>query len=214
MEKFKTYKKTIIITSIVTILPILIGLILWNRLPNELATHFDMNNVADGWSTKPFVVFGLPFIVLGIHLLCTLATCMDPKNHKIGDKIFKVVLWLIPAISWFSSLTTYGYNLGITINTTTYAMVLLGVVFIVIGNYLPKCRQNYTIGIKIPWTLNDEDNWNSTHRFAGKIWMIGGVIFVLLAFAGLSNTWVMPTVMLTFIFIPVAYSFIYYIKHR
>ncbi len=214
MKKFKLYQKTIISTSIVTLMPIIIGLILWNKLPNELATHFDMNNVADGWASKSFAVFGLPLIVLAIHLLCTFATCMDPKSHKIGDKIFKVILWVIPAISWFTSLTIYGYNLGLTINTTTYMMVLVGIIFIVIGNYLPKCRQNYTIGIKIPWTLNDEENWNNTHRFAGKIWMAGGAIFTILAFLGLADTLVMPVVMLVLVFVPIAYSFIYYTKHR
>ena len=214
MEKFKTYKKTIIATSIASLLPIVVGLILWNKLPDELATHFDMNGVADGWTSKTLAVFGLPIFIFLVQIVCVFVTCMDPKRNKIGDKIFRVVLWMIPAISWFSALTTYGYNLGLELNVTAYAMALLGIIFIVIGNYLPKCRQNYTIGIKIPWTLHDEDNWNCTHRFTGKIWMAGGAVFTILALFGFANTWVMPAVMIILVVIPVIYSFIYYTKHQ
>ena len=55
----------------------------------------------------------------------------------------------------------------------------LGVVFILTGNYMPKCKQNYTIGIKVVWTLNDEENWYRTHRFAGRLWVIGGVVVLV-----------------------------------
>lgn len=76
----KKYKKQLILSSIVTLLPILIGLFLWNRLPDTIATHFGSDNVANGWSSKPFVVFGLPLILLGIHLFCLFTTMNDPKK--------------------------------------------------------------------------------------------------------------------------------------
>ena len=62
--------------------------------------------------------------------------------------------------------------------------VLIGVIFTIIGNYLPKCKQNYTIGIKIPWTLNNEENWNKTHRFAGWLWTVCGILIMLTGFFG------------------------------
>ena len=93
-------------------------------------------------------------------------------------------------------------------------MILVGILFIVIGNYLPKCRQNYTVGIKLPWTLHDEENWNRTHRLAGKIWMVGGLLFLLLAVSGYENTVIMPIIMLVIVFVPVVYSYLYYVKHK
>ena len=90
----------------------------------------------------------------------------------------------------------------------------MGVIFLVTGNYLPKCRQNYTIGIKLPWTLDDEENWNYTHRLAGKLWMIGGVLIILLGF----QTVVPPmavslTIMVVMTMIPAIASYLYYKKH-
>lgn len=214
MDKLKTHKKTIIITSIVTLLPIVIGLLLWNRLPNEVATHFDAHGVPDGWSSKLFAVLGFPFFLLFCHLLCIAATCADPKKQHIGDKIFKLILWICPAVSWFGTLATYGYELGWTKNISSLGTLLVGIIFLFVGNYLPKCRQNYTVGIKLPWTLHDEENWNRTHRLAGKLWMIGGVLLFIIALTGYNNIWIMLPIILILALIPAGYSFFYYIKHK
>ena len=82
----------------------------------------------------------------------------------------------------------------------------------IIGNYLPKCKQNYTMGIKIPWTLDNEDNWNKTHRLAGFLWVIGGVLITLNAFLG--NEWVFLAITLVMTLVPVGYSYLYYKNHK
>lgn len=214
MEKFKEYKKTIIITSIIILLPIIVGVALWDKLPNEVATHFGVNGEPDGWSNKLFAIIGLPVFLVFLHLLCFAATVADPKKNRIGDKIFKLILWICPAISWFGALSIYGYELGWGLNVEMMAHLLLGIVFILVGNYLPKCRQNYTVGIKIPWTLHDEENWNRTHRLAGWLWMLGGFLFMILAFVG--DGGMVPTLIITLVMVlvPVIYSFVYYVKHK
>jgi uncharacterized membrane protein len=214
MEKLKENKKTLIITSILVLLPIVIGLVLWDKLPDKIATHFDGNGVADGWSNKGFAVFGMPLFILAVHLICSIATSADPKNQRINDKIFKLILWICPVVSWFGNLSIYAYALEFKYNTATLAMILVGIIFIVIGNYLPKCRQNYTVGIKLPWTLHDEENWNRTHRFAGKLWMFGGIFFSILAITGAGSTWLLPAIMIVIAIVPMIYSFLYYLKHK
>ena len=87
--------------------------------------------------------------------------------------------------------------------------VLVGLLLTVVGNYMPKCKQNYTIGIKIPWTLNSEENWNKTHRFAGWIWTFGGLAIMLTGFVG--GVWFFLPVVLVMVFAPMIYS---YILHR
>jgi len=87
--------------------------------------------------------------------------------------------------------------------------VLMGVLFVIIGNYLPKCKQNYTIGIKIPWTLNNEENWNKTHRFAGWLWTACGLLVILTGFIG--GFWLFMIVTLLMVFAPIIYS---YLLHR
>ncbi|MBR3188124.1 MAG: SdpI family protein, partial [Lachnospiraceae bacterium] len=78
--------------------------------------------------------------------------------------------------------------------------------FILIGNYMPKTRQNYTIGIKVPWALDNEENWNRTHRLAGYLWVAGGIILVILSLAGLTNPLLLIGVVLLFTLVPTIYS--------
>ena len=94
------------------------------------------------------------------------------------------------------------------------AGLLVGVMFIVVGNFLPKARQNYTIGIKIPWTLASEENWNKTHRLAGFLWMICGAIMVILTLCGkMASVWMM-IVAAVMVGVPVVYSYLMYRKEE
>ena len=86
--------------------------------------------------------------------------------------------------------------------------------FIVIGNYLPKARQNYTIGIKIPWTLSDEDNWNRTHRLAGYLWMIGGIFLIIGALTGFVKINLVLAIILLMILVPCIYSGVLYNRRK
>ncbi len=163
----KANRKTLIITSIVTILPMLIGVICWNRLPDVMATHFGLNNEANGFSSKAIAVFGLPAFLLALLWVGAFVTSRDPKKQNISPKVFSLTLWIVPVLSLFVAAMMYPINLGYKLDVIFFAELLLGLLFIIIGNYLPKARQNYTIGIKIPWTLANEENWNRTHRLAG-----------------------------------------------
>ena len=95
----KKHLKTLIITSLITLTPIIFGVMKWNVLPDEIATHFGADGTPDGFSSKAFVVFGLPFIMLGFHLLCFFGTNLDPKKKNINDTMMKFVLWIIPCLT-------------------------------------------------------------------------------------------------------------------
>ena len=176
----KANRKTLIITSTVTILPVLIGIICWDRLPDVMATHFGMNNEANGFSNKVFAVFGLPLVLLAVLWVGAFVTAHDPKKQNINPKMFSLMLWIAPAISLVAAATVYPVNLGYELDIAFFGELLLGLMFIIIGNYLPKARQNYTIGIKIPWTLANEENWNRTHRLAGYLWMACGILMIIM----------------------------------
>ena len=175
----KQHKGKLIVSSVVTLLPILAGLILWNRLPNQMPTHWGLDGSVDGWSGKAFAVFGLPLILLAVHWLCVWGTSLDSGNRGQNRKVSGLVLWIIPVLSWFTSGIMYAAALNLDVNFVTVTLLLIGIMFVVIGNYLPKCKQNHTIGIRIPWTLNDEENWNATHRVGGRIWVAGGVLLLV-----------------------------------
>ena len=203
----KANKKTLIITSIVTMLPVLIGIICWNRLPDVMATHFGFNNEANGFSSKAFAVFGLPLILLAVLWVGAFVTAHDPKRQNISPKMFSLMLWIAPVISLVAAATIYPVNLGYELNIAFFSELLLGLMFIIIGNYLPKARQNYTIGIKIPWTLANEENWNRTHRLAGYLWMICGILMILISLTRFVPAEWLIGIFLIMVLVPCIYSF-------
>ena len=201
--------KVLIITSIIILLPILAGVILWDQLPDPMPTHWNAAGEVDGWSSKPFAVFGLPVVLVAAQWLCMLATSADPKKKNHPQKIIYLVLWIIPVMSVVMHTITYLSALGYGVRMEVVMPVFLGLIFTIIGNYLPKCKQNYTVGIKIPWTLNNEENWNKTHRLAGFLWTFGGVAIMLTGLLG--SFWVFLLITLPMVLAPVIYS---YVLHR
>ncbi len=208
----KTYKKTIIITTLITLLPILLGLALWNKLPETIATHWGADGQANGWSSKAFAVFGLPCILAAIHLFTVCITLNDPKKKNIHKKPLTLVFWLVPVISIAANGMTYLLALGIDIDIVSILLALVGIMFIALGNYMPKLQQNYTVGIKLPWTLNSAENWARTHRLGGKLFILGGFLIIFDGFFGrlLGENVVlalMIVIALACSAIPMAYSF-------
>ena len=180
----KEYRKLIIATTLITLLPILLGLILWNRLPDTVAVHWGADGQADGWAGKAYAVFGLPWLLAAIHLFAVLFTLNDPRRKNINKKPLMLVFWLIPVLSLVTNGIVYLTAMGADIDVFVICFVLIGIVFIVFGNYMPKLQQNYTVGIKMPWTLNSTENWNRTHRLGGRLFIVGGILMILGGFSG------------------------------
>lgn len=202
----KKYLKTLIITSILDLSPIIIGIILWDRLPDKIATHFGADNTPNGWSSKVVAVFGLPLVIFALEWVCMLATKLDPKYRNIDDSVMmKIVLWLMPCLSIMMASITYTYALGKEIQVGFIVILFMGALFVVMGNYLPKCKQSYTMGIKLPWTLNSEENWNRTHRLGGKVWVAAGMIMMLTSF--FESPFIMLAVVLVAVITPTVYSY-------
>ena len=211
-EMIKKYKNTMIISSLIILIPIIAGVLLWNKLPDVIPTHWGVNNEPNGYSSKAFAVFGLPLILLTFQWICLLGTSADPKRNNINDKMMNIVLWIIPVIAVLGSALCYTYALGINVNVGMIIMIFISIVFIITGNYMPKCKQTYTMGIKIPWTLNDEENWNKTHRMAGGLWVICGLIMLVTSPIA-DKIYMLPlVVMLVMVFVPVIYSYLLYRK--
>ena len=104
--------KVLIVTSLVILLPILAGIILWNQLPEQIPSHWNASGEVDGWSSKPFAVFGMPLILLAFQWLCVIATGADPKKQNHGSKILSLVFWIIPVMNVLLSTLTYCAAMG------------------------------------------------------------------------------------------------------
>ena len=205
--KIKINKKLLLFTSILILLPTLVGCVFWSQLPENMPTHFNLLGQADGYDHKMFAVFGLPVFMLLMHWLVLFLMIKDPKSSNISSKIQGLIYWINPFVSCISMISIYGESLGYSMMTGLLGQIFMGVVMIVIGNYLPKTRRNYTIGIRIPWTLENDENWRKTHRLAGKIWVLGGLLLFLNAFFQLYVYWVFFLILLLVIMIPCVYSY-------
>jgi len=172
--------RSIILTSIITLLPIIAGLILWDKLPDRMPVHWGINGEPDGWASKGFAVFGLPLILMVIQIICSVIEYTVSRNTEQNKKVLELVIWAVPVISIIANAYIYMNALGHkTFEIQRTIPLLLGFFFVILGNYLPKITQNRTLGIKIKWTLNSEENWFATHRFGGKMWVISGILLML-----------------------------------
>ena len=175
----KNYKKMGLLTIVVTLLPILLGLLLWSKLPDLVPMHWGINGEVDGWESKTRAVFLMPCFCAAMQLFLLVMTSIDPRRKAIHSKPMMVVIWLIPVLSLVINVAVYLIALGFKVNMVEIILILLGVFFVLIGNYMPKLKKNYTVGIKVPWALNSEENWIRTHRFGGKVYVITGIVCII-----------------------------------
>lgn len=211
----KKNKWKMLITSCVILLPILFGLIYWDKLPEQMVTHWDANWNPDGWSDRRFAVFALPIFILLAHWVCMLCTSKDSKNQNQSKKVFGVLFLICPVTSLVTSTAIYAAALEKTIRPQMLIFLLVGLFFVVIGNYLPKCKQNYTIGIRVKWTMENEENWNATHRFSGKVWAIGGVLMMGCSFFPEDlSLYIFVVLVCVLSILSVGYSYYYFRKEQ
>ena len=205
----RIFDKTTILTTVVILLPIIPALIFYNQIPEVVAIHFDAKGVADGWASRAFAVFALPSLLAALNIFVQFMLLSDPKRD-IHSKLFLLGRWSLAPISIIANTVTLLIALSIKIAIETIIPLAVAILFLIIGNYLPKSKQNYTIGIRIPWTLASEDNWNKTHRLAGWVWTIGSLILIITIIVGLPALIIFIVIISLMSIIPIVYSYIYY----
>lgn len=209
-------KRTLWITSLLCLLPMIFSAVVYSGLPDIIAIHWDVAGVADHYVHKAFAAFGMPIIFLIINLLLSKMRLLgDPKGEGQlrANAGWQILTWLAPVLSLILVPITLCIAMGADIPMVMAVSLLVGLLLIVVGNYLPKSRQNNSIGIKLPWTLNDTDNWNKTHRFAGYVYIVCGGLLIIANFL-LENTFAYVSVDIIIIaalaLIPVIYSYSLY----
>ena len=214
-EFLNKHKWTLIVTSLIILLPILVGVLLWDDLPEKVPFHWGINGEVDRHASKAEAVFIMPVIMVVLQWLCTLLSQLDPKGKNHNNTMMALVLWIIPVLNLFLHVMVWLAAFGREINMAAIMPLVIGALFVIIGNYLPKCRQSYTVGIKLPWTLDDEENWNKTHRLAGKLWVAGGLLCMPCALrSGVWSFIVMMSILVVMCAVPTVYSYQLYKKHN
>ena len=195
-----------ILAAVIILLPLAAGLILWDRLPEKMAIHWNMHNEPDGWASRTTAVVFTPLVFLALHGLYQLLSRREGAKRAKSRAAAAVAFWLVPVLSVLCGTLTIGNAIVPDFRSVRFLPVILGLLFLIVGNYLPKFTRSRTTGIRIKWTLESEDNWFATHRFAGRVWMICGVLILLCVFLPES---ILPFVMIPLLIPVVVLPFIY-----
>ncbi len=207
----KNHKKKAVISSVIILLPILFGLIFWNQLPESMVSHWGGDGVADGTAPKALMVFGTPVLLLAIHWLCLGLT----KSQQYHNKLIMITYGIMPALSIVVNGIIYSLALGWEWNLFMLIPALLGVMFIVIGNYMPKTTRNRYMGIKLPWTMGNDENWQKTHRLGGRLQVVSGVLMLISApFSVEVSIGMLAVAIVLAVVVPTVYSYMLYRKHK
>ena len=206
----KNNKFKIILGTVLCLVPILFGLSVWDELPGQMPIHFGINGEADGFASKPFAVIGIPVIMAGFNLIMHLASRLEKRRENYSKKLESLTYFIVPAICNIIFPIVLFKAMGKDVKIEVIIPAFVRFVIIIVGNYLPKCKQNSTMGIKIPWTLSSEENWNRTHHMAGYLWMGAGIIGLIASLLGASA--VCLPIFAVIIIIPTVYSYMLHKK--
>lgn len=167
-------------------------LALFSQLPDVVATHFGVSGEVNGWSSK-WVALGLDVLPLALLALLHVVPRIDPRgrNYERFGGVYQafVVLFtiLMVLMTWSTEAVTLGWLEGRSVGLLV--PIAVGVLFVAIGNYLPRVRDNYTFGFRTPWALNDSGNWRRTQRAGGVALVASGVAFILAGVLGGGVLW-------------------------
>lgn len=192
---------------IIMAVPVFLGLWFYRELPDPMATHFNLNGIPDGFSSKWMGAVGMPLSMLAVYGLMIWMTKADPKRKNHGN-VMALMRIVFPVFMVVVQGLALAYNLGHAVNINGWMTVAMGLLFLYIGNYLPKLKRNYTMGIKTPWTLEDDEVWDKTHRLGGYLWMLGGVGMIGIGLLGSGGKlWYALVALAIITVVPVIYAY-------
>ncbi len=170
---------------------IIAGPILYKKFPEQIATHWNWQGKPDGYSRRAFAAFFFPALSAAIYLLMTFIPMIDPKKERYADfsKAYNVLRFSITAlmIGIYAIISLVG--LGLSLPVGKIMPIAIGFLFIILGNFLPKVKRNWFVGVRTPWTISSEEVWNKTHRVSGKIFVAAGLLFIIMAFLEQESLW-------------------------
>ncbi len=181
-----------------------------------MASHWNMYGEVDGYSSRLFNVLFFPLLQIFLFLLLYIVPKIDPKRKNIVKFEGKFHLFVYSILIFMLLLQIYAYlwNTGVQIPVEIVMPVLMGGLFLVVGEMVKDAKQNYTIGIRTPWTLSSEVVWDKTHRLGGRLFKISGILSIFsIFFPSYAFITVIGTVILSTIYLFI-YSYLEYKKER
>ena len=209
MKKFRIESEVPAI--VLVLLPFLYLAWIWNSLPEQVPLHWNIVGEADRYGSRKELILVpllLPFLV---YILMWFIPFVDSKNAIIKkDDKYDLIKLILVGVTSVLAILILNVSRNETILNINYLILGIGILYMILGNFFKTIRSNYFIGIRTPWTLADELVWRKTHKLAGIIWLVGGLIIILLSFfldhTPLSFGMIIVTAVI--VLIPVIYSYI------
>ncbi len=204
----KVLKEVILIILIA--IPFFYLAFIWENLPSKLAIHFDFEGNPDNWTAKKQIIYLLLALGIGNYLLMLFIPKLDPKKkiEQMGEKYYSLRLLMTFFMTIISIYILFSGN-GEKINPT-FIIALTGGFYTIFGNYLQTVKPNCFIGIRTPWALENDQTWKSTHRLAGRLWLLAGLVILILSFI-IKNNHVLgilfSIITVIIIIVPIFYSY-------
>lgn len=211
-----TWKRELPIIAI-AMLPTAYLLLIWKLLPDVVPTHWNIKGEIDGYGNKTELIFVAALLPWLIYIVLSIVPRIDPKGKlgSMGNKLHDIKFLLTFFMSFLAMWILYSAKRQ-TLGNANILIGVIGILFLVLGNYFKTIKPNYFIGIKTPWALENEKNWRETHRMAGKLWFGGGLLIVLLSFILNAEMNLIVSLVITVILvvIPLVYSYFFYKKEN
>lgn len=200
---------------LIVALTLVLATAIYPSLPEQVPVHWNAAGEVDGYGSRFTGAFGIPLLNLGLLLMMKYLPAIDPKKHNYEKfkGFYGIFIWIMVLFMTGLYLITIAWALGYRPSIPLFTKLALGILFMVLGNYMGKVRPNWFVGFKTPWTLENEEVWIKTHRLAGPLLFGAGLITLCLAFVNHpSSFWIVIAVIMAASFVPAIYSYLLY--HR
>ncbi|HCW06593.1 MAG TPA: hypothetical protein DGG95_04415 [Cytophagales bacterium] len=201
---------------ILVVVPYIYLLTIWSGLPNRVPTHFDISGRPNDWSDRSFLLWFPALMGLGNYILMLVLPRIDPKKklEQMGNTYYSIRMILGVFFTVIVVYIMYAAT-GKQLNIPNFIFILIGAFFALLGNYFQTLKHNYFIGIRTPWTLENEEVWKETHRLAGRLWMVGGLLIIVVSLLTANENFIwfgfLP-IILTISLVPIFYSYVKFTK--
>ena len=200
--------KILIITSLICIVPMIFGVVLYEQLPEQMAVHFGLNNEPNSFAPKEFALFGIPIFMAVLQVICCISSdFMEEK--KQNKKYITIYKWIIPIIGMVCYLTMLAYGAGIKLDMRIIVCITLGIIFAVIGNYLPKTELN-----KLQMNYIRKNFWEKIKRPVAYFFVIIGLLFIISAFLNAIVSLILLGIIIVFAVLTTIYSIYVFYKDK
>lgn len=173
--------KTEIVLWLIIVLSFGLALYGYQNLPDQIASHWNFRGEVDGYASKTFGAWFGPILLIGMYALFIILPYFDPQKKRYEEfaTTYNIFRFIIIFFFFLIYAATLLFNLGYPLDIGKLIPALIGILFIIMGNYLGKIKFNWFMGIRTPWTMSSENVWNKTHRYGGWLFVALGIVIIL-----------------------------------